>query len=226
MDIKRSWKVPLTIWFDPGSSGNLKIIPILAGLMIALTSLFHANSNKTNNIQRHHQQYVPFCVGHSTNTPTPETSNYANFQPLKPANHSHNSSRLKPNRQHYPSLLHCLHVWWKNLGLDYWNLPPEWQTHLLMWDTALHPPHPEALLFCYSKAGPSLLQEDHTPILIISQFSSYSIQSTYLSLAPITSLPTSGTPSDTTSNRKTTCLQKPQSKISWHFPNVFCSDPI
>ncbi len=39
----------LNIWFVPGSIGNLKIITILAGLMIALTSLFHANSNKTNN---------------------------------------------------------------------------------------------------------------------------------------------------------------------------------
>ncbi len=55
MDIKRSWNVPLTIGFDSGSSGNLKIIPILAGLMIALTTLFHANSNKTNNIQSDHQ---------------------------------------------------------------------------------------------------------------------------------------------------------------------------
>ncbi len=55
MDIKRSWNVPLTIWFDSGSSGNLKIIPILAGLMIALTYLFHVNSNKTNNIQSDHQ---------------------------------------------------------------------------------------------------------------------------------------------------------------------------
>ena len=55
MDMKRSWNVPLTIWFDSGSIGNLKIIPILAGLMIALTSLFHANSNKTNNIQSDHQ---------------------------------------------------------------------------------------------------------------------------------------------------------------------------
>ncbi len=55
MDIKRSWNVPLTIWFDSGSSGNLKIIPILAGLMIAHTSLFHANPNKTNNIQSDHQ---------------------------------------------------------------------------------------------------------------------------------------------------------------------------
>ncbi len=58
MDMKRSWDVPLTIWFDSGSSGNLKIIPILAGLMIALTSLFHANSNKTNKIQSDHQQVV------------------------------------------------------------------------------------------------------------------------------------------------------------------------
>ncbi len=53
--IKRSWNVPLTIWFDSGSSVNLKIIPILAGLIIALTSLFHANSNKSNNIQSDHQ---------------------------------------------------------------------------------------------------------------------------------------------------------------------------
>ncbi len=44
------------IWFDSGSLGNLKIIPILAGLMIALTSLFHANPNKTNDIQSDHQQ--------------------------------------------------------------------------------------------------------------------------------------------------------------------------
>ncbi len=58
MDIKWSWNVPLTIWFDSGSSGNLKIIPILAELMIALTSLFHANSNKTNNIQSDHQHSV------------------------------------------------------------------------------------------------------------------------------------------------------------------------
>ncbi len=58
MDIKRSWNVPLTIWFDSGSTGNLKIIPILAGLMIALTSLFHVNSNKTNNIQSDNQQGV------------------------------------------------------------------------------------------------------------------------------------------------------------------------
>ena len=55
MDIKRSWNVPLTIWFNPGSSGNLKIIPILAGLTIVLTFLFHANSNKTNNTQSDHQ---------------------------------------------------------------------------------------------------------------------------------------------------------------------------
>ncbi len=55
MDIKWSWNVPLTIWCDSGSSGNLKIIPISAGLMIALTSLFQANSNKTNNIQSDHQ---------------------------------------------------------------------------------------------------------------------------------------------------------------------------
>ncbi len=55
MLIKWSWIVPLTIWFDSGSIGNLKIIPILAGLMIANTSLFHANSNKTNNIQSDHQ---------------------------------------------------------------------------------------------------------------------------------------------------------------------------
>ncbi len=48
---ERSWNVPWTIWFDSGSPGNLKIIPILAGLMIALASLFHANSNKTNSIQ-------------------------------------------------------------------------------------------------------------------------------------------------------------------------------
>ncbi len=47
------------MWFDSGSSGNLKIIPILAGLMVALTSLFHANSNKTNNIQSDHQQPLP-----------------------------------------------------------------------------------------------------------------------------------------------------------------------
>ncbi len=59
-DIKRSWNVPRTIWFDSGSSGNLKIIPILAGLMIALTSLFHANSNKTNNIQSDHQHWYSF----------------------------------------------------------------------------------------------------------------------------------------------------------------------
>ncbi len=55
MDIEWSWNVPWTIWFDSGSSGNLKIIPILAELMIALTSLFHANPNKTNNIQSNHQ---------------------------------------------------------------------------------------------------------------------------------------------------------------------------
>ncbi len=60
MDIKRSWNIPLTIWFDSGSSGNIKIIPMLAGLMIALTSLFHANSNKTNNIQSDHQQHQEF----------------------------------------------------------------------------------------------------------------------------------------------------------------------
>ncbi len=58
MDIKRSWNVPLTIWFDSGSIGNFKIIPILAGLMIACTSLFHANSNKTNNIQSDHQHIL------------------------------------------------------------------------------------------------------------------------------------------------------------------------
>ncbi len=44
-----------TICFDTGSIDNFKIIPILAGLMIALTSLFHANSNITNNIQSDHQ---------------------------------------------------------------------------------------------------------------------------------------------------------------------------
>ncbi len=43
-------------WFNFGSVGNLKIIPILAGLMIALTSISNANSNKTNNIQSYHQQ--------------------------------------------------------------------------------------------------------------------------------------------------------------------------
>ncbi len=60
MDIKQSWNIPLTIWFDFGSRsiGSLKIIPIVAGLMIALTSLFHANSNKTNNIQSDHQHFV------------------------------------------------------------------------------------------------------------------------------------------------------------------------
>ncbi len=45
----------LTFWFDSGSIGNLKIIPVLAELMIAFTSLFHSNSNKTNNIQSDHQ---------------------------------------------------------------------------------------------------------------------------------------------------------------------------
>ncbi len=55
MDIKRPWNFSLTIWLNSGSSGNLGIIPILAGLMIALTSLFNANSNKTNNIQSDHQ---------------------------------------------------------------------------------------------------------------------------------------------------------------------------
>ncbi len=49
-DIKQSWNVPLTILFDSGSSGNLKIIPILAGLMIALTSLFNANSKHSKQI--------------------------------------------------------------------------------------------------------------------------------------------------------------------------------
>ncbi len=60
MDMNQSWNVPLIIWFDSGSSGNLKIIPILAGLIIALTSLFHANSNKTNNIQSDHKQWLVF----------------------------------------------------------------------------------------------------------------------------------------------------------------------
>ncbi len=62
MDIKQSWNVPLTIWFDSGSSDNLKIIPILAGLMIALTSLFHANSTKTSNIQSDHQKFTKAVV--------------------------------------------------------------------------------------------------------------------------------------------------------------------
>ncbi len=35
-----------TTWFDSGNICNFKIISILAGLMIAHTSLFYANSNK------------------------------------------------------------------------------------------------------------------------------------------------------------------------------------
>ncbi len=54
-DIQNGYKTilefSLNIWFDSGSIGNFKIIPILAGLMIPHTSLFHANLNKLNNIQ-------------------------------------------------------------------------------------------------------------------------------------------------------------------------------
>ncbi len=61
-DIQNGYKTILersfTIWFDSGSICNLKIIPILTGLMIAHTSLFHTNSNKTNNIQSDHQQFL------------------------------------------------------------------------------------------------------------------------------------------------------------------------
>ncbi len=64
MDIKRSWNVPLIIWFDSGSSGNLKIISILARLMIALTFLYHANSNKTINIQSDHQYWCWQKISH------------------------------------------------------------------------------------------------------------------------------------------------------------------
>ncbi len=59
-DIQNGYKTILehllTIWFDSGSIGNLKIILILAGLMIALTSISHEHSSKTNNIQSDHQQ--------------------------------------------------------------------------------------------------------------------------------------------------------------------------
>ncbi len=46
----------LNIWYDSGSINNFKIIQILAGLMIALNSFFHENSNKTNNIKTDYQQ--------------------------------------------------------------------------------------------------------------------------------------------------------------------------
>ncbi len=58
-DVQNGYKMILersfTVWFDSGRIGNLKIIPILAGLMIALTSHFNANSNKTKNIVSDHQ---------------------------------------------------------------------------------------------------------------------------------------------------------------------------
>ncbi len=70
IDIEHSWNVSLTIWFDSGSIGNLKIIPILAGLMIAHTSLFHANSRKQitskvtiNNVKELHPlQMVEYAI--------------------------------------------------------------------------------------------------------------------------------------------------------------------
>ncbi len=45
--------------------GNLKIIPILAGLMIGLTSLFHANLIKTNDIQSYHHHNIFGFLFHS-----------------------------------------------------------------------------------------------------------------------------------------------------------------
>ncbi len=66
-DVQNGYKTILecsfSIWFDFGSICNLKIIPILAGLMIALTSLFHANSNKRNYIQSDHQHIVVSIEG-------------------------------------------------------------------------------------------------------------------------------------------------------------------
>ncbi len=121
---KRYWNVPLTIWFDSGSSSNLKIIPILAGLMIALTSLFHANSNKTNNIQSDHQ-HLP---GTKTSHPLPLgfTSDWQNTSfshivriPFDNENHLyivnsfevfhlfHNVCSTKPTAFHHFS--YCLH---------------------------------------------------------------------------------------------------------------------
>ncbi len=52
----------LTIWFDSGSMGDFKIIPIWARLMIALTSLYYVNSNKTNNIQSEHQHAIYITI--------------------------------------------------------------------------------------------------------------------------------------------------------------------
>ncbi len=55
-NIRNGYKMILersfAIWFNYGIIGNLKIFPILAGLMIAHSSLFHANSNKKNNIAK------------------------------------------------------------------------------------------------------------------------------------------------------------------------------
>ncbi len=61
-DVQNEYKAILerfhTIWINSGSIGNFKIILILAGLMIVLTSLFHANPYKTNNIQSDHHHIV------------------------------------------------------------------------------------------------------------------------------------------------------------------------
>ncbi len=55
-DVQNVLECSLAIWFDSETMDNFKIIPILAGLMVAHTSIFHSSSIKTNNIQSDHWQ--------------------------------------------------------------------------------------------------------------------------------------------------------------------------